>query len=52
MSKGLGTQSSEHWLLRWEDQRRPPSIYGIFELDLETPSTMLAHPSSLYILIK
>lgn len=52
MFKVLGAQSREHLFLKWDDLRRPPRIHDIFELNLETPSTMLAHQGALYMYFK
>lgn len=48
----LGTQSREHLLLKLENQGRTPKTHNVFELNLETPSTMLVHQGAQYIFIK
>lgn len=48
----LGAQIREHLFLKWEDQGKSPRTHDIFELNLETPSTMLAHRGAQYIFMK
>lgn len=49
--KVLGTQSREHLFPKWEDQGRPPKTRNVFELDLETLNTVLAHQDAQHVFI-